>query len=370
MSPHPPRPGLEAKVAFLSDPGSYADGTRHVQAIETHFAWVFLTAAHAYKLKKPLHHDGMNYRTLAGRRRGCLAELRLNRRLAPAVYEAVVPLSTDRAGRLKIGRGARIEDHLIKMRRLPSREMLDVILAGRSPSGARLDRPALLLARFYRNSRRWPVGGVRYLARMRRQVLRDGRALSRLQNAISQPLLRQVTAAQLRYLASERGELARRGLAVVEGHGDLRAEHVYAGDPSCVIDCLEFDRELRLLDPAAEMAQLALDIARLGRADTAAGLLRRFRRFSGDEPSEAVVQFYMSQGALTRAKLAANHVGDPQYPDPRPWIARTRRHLREALRHARNALREAGAPSGGGGRLQQQRGDRLPPQNSAYHRSK
>jgi aminoglycoside phosphotransferase family enzyme len=205
---------------------------------------------------------------------------------------------------------------------------------------------------------------------MRRQVLRDGRALSRLQNAISQPLLRQVTAAQLRYLASERGELARRGLAVVEGHGDLRAEHVYAGDPSCVIDCLEFDRELRLLDPAAEMAQLALDIARLGRADTAAGLLRRFRRFSGDEPSEAVVQFYMSQGALTRAKLAANHVGDPQYPDPRPWIARTRRHLREALRHARNALREAGAPSGRGGRLQQQRGDRLPPQNSAYHRSK
>jgi aminoglycoside phosphotransferase family enzyme len=362
---------LEAKVAFLSDPKSYADGTRRVRAIETHFAWVFLTASHAYKLKKPLHHDGMNYRTLAGRRRGCLAELRLNRRLAPAVYEAVVPLSTDRTGLLRIGRSARIEDHLVKMRRLPSREMLDVILAGRSPTRARLDRPVLLLARFYRDSRRYPVGGVEYLARMRRQVLRDGRALARLQKAISQPLVREVTAAQLRYLASERGELARRGLNVVEGHGDLRAEHVYAGDPCCVIDCLEFNRELRLLDPAAEMAQLALDIARLGREGTASGLLRRFRRFSGDKPSEAVVQFYMSQGALTRAKLAANHVGDPQYPDPRPWIARARRHLRQALTHALNALRASGrAPSGYGGRAQQQRGDRLPSQNSADHRSK
>ena len=370
MSPHPPRPGLAAKVAYLSDSKSYSDGTRRVRAIETHFAWVFLTASHAYKLKKPLHHDGMDYRTLAGRRRGCLAELRLNRRLAPAVYEAMVPLSTDRMGRLRIGRGARTEDHLVKMRRLPSREMLDVILAGRSPSPARLDRTVLRLARFYRNSRRYPVAGARYLARMRRQVLRDGRALARLHDALSQRLLCRVTAAQLRYLASEHGELARRGRKVVEGHGDLRAEHIYAGDPACIIDCLEFNRELRLLDPAAEIAQLALDIARLGRERTASALLRRFRRLSGDEPGEAVVQFYMSQGALTRAKLAANHVGDPQYPDPRPWIARTRRYLRDAFRHARNALHEAGVPSGRGGRAQQQRGDRLPPQNSADHPSK
>ena len=57
------------------------------------------------------------------------------------------------------------------------------------------------------------------------------------------------------------------------------------------------------------------------------------------------IQAYMSHRALTRAKLAAWHLGDPQFPDPAPWLAKTDGWLRSAERHAAQALRLAGASS-------------------------
>ena len=45
---------LEKKVEFLSHATSYPD-TTHVETLETHMSWVFLTDLYAYKLKKPVH---------------------------------------------------------------------------------------------------------------------------------------------------------------------------------------------------------------------------------------------------------------------------------------------------------------------------
>ena len=41
-------------VAALRLPASYPDAVSQVEAIETHMSWVFLTDAHAWKLKKPI----------------------------------------------------------------------------------------------------------------------------------------------------------------------------------------------------------------------------------------------------------------------------------------------------------------------------
>jgi hypothetical protein len=114
------RVSIEAKLAFLRSGASYSPPTRHVTVVETHYAWVFLVDRRAYKLKKPLRHGRIDYRSLANRRRGCAAELLLNRRLAPAVYQALVPLSLNPSGRLVLGPGMRVVDWLVRMRRLPA----------------------------------------------------------------------------------------------------------------------------------------------------------------------------------------------------------------------------------------------------------
>jgi aminoglycoside phosphotransferase family enzyme len=361
------QPPLTEKVAFLRDPRSYPGGVRRVTAIETHFAWVFLTSEHAHKLKKPMRHGAMDYRSLAAREHGCREELRLNRRFAPAVYRSVIPL-VRRDGRLALGGDGEIVDWLVRMRRLPDARMLDCVLARRTLRGGELDRLVRALARFFRAARPEPMRGAAYVSRLDRQVAQNRRALRRAGARARQRRADSVARAQRRFLRRARRLLGERAAHVVEGHGDLRAEHVCLAAPVTVIDRLEFSHDLRRVDPLEEVAFLSLEIERLGHRELAAELVRRFCEATRDPASPALVCFYRSHRAANRAKLAAWHLGDPQFPDPRPWLARTDSYLRDAGRHALEALRlvEAGSsvPVDGRPALEQRR-NRRPPRHAA-----
>lgn len=336
------RPDGERRLAFLGDARSYRDGTRRVGRIETHFAWVFLTRTRALKLKKPLRQGGMDYRTLAQRCRGCRDEVRLNRRLAPRVYVGAWRLCADRSGRLRLGprRAGRVLDCVVLMRRLAAARMLDATLRRRALTAAEIERVAAHLARFFGRARPVRMTPARRLERLRRQGEADAAELLAV-HAPWRARLQHVRALQRRFMALRRAALAARAACVIEGHGDLRPEHVWLGPPVAVIDCLEFDRRLRLRDPAEELAYLRLELTRLRAARLGRRLCVSVLERLGDAPGEALVSYYMSLQALTRAKLAAWHVGDPQFPDPRPWLRRAASYLEDARRHAARALRLA-----------------------------
>ncbi len=354
---------LEEKVAFLSLPRSYPGRVRRVQRIETHFAWVFLTAKYAYKLKKPVRHHAMDYRSQAARKRGCIEEVRLNRRLAPKVYLSVVPLRL-RGGSLRLG-GATgcIEDWLVKMRQLPASGMLDSILGHRSLRAAERNRLVAHLGAFFAQAEAAPISSEAYVRRFRNELSANQRSLQKSGTRLNQALVQAVTHTQRTFLQRAGHRFGERGRCVVEGHGDLRAEHVYLGSPPCVIDCLEFSRNLRLFDPLEELAFLALEIERLGYPALAGELVRQFQLLRGHPAADAVISFYMSHRATTRAKLAIWHLDDPQFPDARPWIARANSYLRDALRHGRRALRLL---AGGQDELS---AHRLSPRNAAQNES-
>ena len=79
-------------VAALSEPRAYDHDVASVRVAETHISWVFLTGEYAYKVKKPLKFPFLDFSSLERRRHFCKEELRLNRRLAPQLYLAVVPI--------------------------------------------------------------------------------------------------------------------------------------------------------------------------------------------------------------------------------------------------------------------------------------
>ena len=149
--PMPVDVALADKVAFLSAAGSHAgERAERIECVETHLSWVFLTDRFAYKLKKPLCHPLIDLRSLAARRRNCLVEVRLNRRLAADVYLGVGPLMLAEGGtRLRLGGGGSVVEWLVAMRRLPQPLMLDHALRSGGPERADLDRVAMTLARFY-----------------------------------------------------------------------------------------------------------------------------------------------------------------------------------------------------------------------------
>jgi aminoglycoside phosphotransferase family enzyme len=306
-----------------------------IETIETHFAWVFLTSQWVFKLKKAVRRAPMDYRTLAARRRGCEQELRLNRRLAPSVYRSIVRLVRTSDGALRLDGPGRVEDYLVKMRQLPQRRMLDrMIVTGLT--ARQLDRLIATLAHFFASAARRPMGGPSYLRRLRTQIANNHRALRRA-CANDRTLIDQVYRAQRRFLQCAGQALAARGATLIDGHGDLRAEHINLGKTVSVIDCLEFDRDLRRLDPMQELAQLCVEIDYLGDRALAQRMMQRYCEQTGQTIAAAELWFYRSHTATTRAKLAAWHIGDPQFPDVRSWQRRTRRYLLQALRAIRCA---------------------------------
>src|SRR5215471_12822424 len=98
--PHRPP---EAIVRWLATPNAYPRAPDLVEHIETHISHVFLVGAYAYKLKKPVKYDFLDYTTIADREHACREEVRLNKRLAPDAYLGVVPVVVDQDGRLQIG---------------------------------------------------------------------------------------------------------------------------------------------------------------------------------------------------------------------------------------------------------------------------
>jgi aminoglycoside phosphotransferase family enzyme len=293
-----------------------------ITATETHFACVFFTRDHAYKLKKPVHQDSMDFSTMAARHWNCLEELRLNRRLAPHVYLDVVPLARRDDGTVRLEASGETVDWLVKMLRLDGERMLDSAIRAGGPSPHEL-RPALeLLGRFYRDAPRIEFTANLYRRRLEAQVERNRDELLDPALGLPNALLRELTSSQLEFLARNHALIGRRvrDCGIVEGHGDLRPEHVFIGTPPCVIDCLEFDRDLRLCDPVEELAFLVLESRRAGAAWIGALALEIYAAVTADVVDPGLVDFYVAHRAVTRAKIVAWHLRDPQYRDRSPWV--------------------------------------------------
>jgi len=185
---------LRTKVAFLSNPGNYPEKLTAVEVVQTHMSCVFLTDRHAYKLKKPVRYDFLNFSTVEARRVDCEEELRLNRRLARDVYIDVVPLVLTRDGGLVLGGAGKVVDWLVKMHRLPARLMLDRAIRDGNVRRDDVRRCALVLADFYRRSEPVAMDPGEYRDRFRMDILADQRALAAPNCGLPPALLESVTA--------------------------------------------------------------------------------------------------------------------------------------------------------------------------------
>jgi aminoglycoside phosphotransferase family enzyme len=328
---------LADKVASLLEPACYPQETRTVQAVETHMSWVFLTDAHAYKLKKPVHDDLQDASTVERRRFLCQEELRLNRRLAPDVYLDVVPLVLAADGRIAVGGGGTTVDWLVRMRRLPSGSMLDALLARRAATPAQMQAVAVRLAAFHRSQPPAPLDGPAYRALLLRRIAQSQQELCDPAWALPAERIASLCARQRELLADCAADVdGRLGAGrVVEGHGDLRPEHVSLGEPLAVIDCLEFSAELRMLDGLDEIGFLALECERMHAGALAGVLLRAYGQASGDPMPGMLLHFYQSCRAGERARLAIRHLREPRYRPSSVWRGRTLRYLALAARHLR-----------------------------------
>jgi aminoglycoside phosphotransferase family enzyme/predicted kinase len=297
-----------AEVAeFLAQPESYPEAPSSVERIETHISWVFLTDHFAYKLKKPVAYDFLDFRTPELRRAACEEEVRLNRRLAADIYLGVLPITRDADGRLALDGTGEAIDWVVKMKRLAAANALDrLIVAGRAKAedAARLaDR----LAEFYRGLPPLAIEPDEYRRQITHHVRANRKALLQFAGEHLQSLAQSVHGAQLQFLALAAERFDERVLRgrIVDGHGDLRPEHVYFLPEPVVLDCIEFNSEYRRIDVLDELGFLTMECDRLGAGEFGESVLRRCAAALQDQAPAKLLAFYKTYRACVRAKVAA-----------------------------------------------------------------
>lgn len=327
---------LADKVAFLSRPQAYRDRPDSVEAVETHMSWVFLTELFAHKLKKPVRYEFLDFRTLEARHHFCEEEIRLNRRLAPDIYVAAVPLAIDAHGDLILDAPGEVVDWLVRMKRLPADRMLDRAILARTVEPDDVRNLTALLADFFASAVPVAIPPSEYRRRIADAITAQRRTLLKPEYGLSQAVVETVTG-QLRKMLMGNAPLfdgrVRRG-RVVEGHGDLRPEHVFLGPGPAVIDCLEFNREFRVQDWLDELSFLSMECDMLGAPEIGDSILQGVCGRLRDEPKPQLTLFYKSFRAMLRAKLAILHLQDAGLTDPGRWRARADSYLRLAGRYA------------------------------------
>jgi aminoglycoside phosphotransferase family enzyme len=118
---------------------------------------------------------------------------------------------------------------------------------------------------------------------------------------------------------------------IIEAHGDLRPEHICLEPQPVIIDCLEFNRDLRTLDVASELTFLSLECERLGAPEIGIFIFTRYREETGDSPGSQLLTFYRNYHACIRAKLAMLHLHDDGLHDRTKWIAKAQQYLNMAV---------------------------------------
>jgi uncharacterized protein len=292
-----------------------------VEERETHISWVFLVGERAYKLKKPLVLPFLDYGTVARRRQMCLEEVRLNRRLAPSIYLGVRSMVAGSSGfELSDEGDPRALDYVVEMRRYDEARTLAAELGRREVRGPEVADVGRVLAAFHADcpAMTGPEYGTQRLERGLDRNIEELLAVT--ENRGERRRIRALARFMNAYVDSQWCELEERARSgrVRECHGDLRAEHVVLEERLSIVDCVEFDSELRTLDVADDLAFLVMELESLGGGRLIDSLLDAYDAASGAPADHPLLAFFAVHRALVRAKvLLVRASQDPPGSAPR-----------------------------------------------------
>jgi len=292
-------------IDFLARSSTHGGVT--VERIETHASIVFLAGARAYKLKRAVRFDYLDFSTPERRRTLCEAEVRLNRRTAPALYRGVVAVTREGDGSYALAGSGSAVDWVVEMNRFPQEALFDRLAAA---GGLHIDLMAPLaaaIAGFHRSAERRPdhggyagmswviEGNAAGFAEFGGTCL-DPSAVRRVNDDARHELERRADALEQRRTA---------GL-VRQCHGDLHLRNIVLldGTPT-LFDAVEFNDEISCTDVLYDLGFLLMDLWRRGLPGHANIVWNRYLAETADFDGVALMPLFLSCRAAVRAKTSA-----------------------------------------------------------------
>ena len=292
-------------VEALLEPAAFDHPASNIELVETHISWVILAGDFAYKIKKPVALDFVDFSTLGKREFYCQEEIRLNKPWAPDIYHDVVPV-TRRNGQPHFGGDGEAVEYAVRMRRFDQALRLDAQLTAGLLTVADMKELGRNIADRHVAAKHPGASERERLVEQAKHFAREN--FDHLEGTIELHdfvFLQQWTERELAELDDMLWKRFDDGF-VRDCHGDLHLGNlVRLPGGITTFDCIEFNPDLRYTDVFADVSFLAMDLIEKGRHDLSALFLNRYLECSGDYAGVKLLDFYFVYRCLVRAKVAA-----------------------------------------------------------------
>jgi aminoglycoside phosphotransferase family enzyme len=296
-------------IAFLSQPETYGLAG-DVERIETHSAIVFLAGSRAFKLKRAVLYDYLDFSTCEKRRAACERELTINRRTAPRLYRRVRAITKVSGGQLAFdGDGAPL-DYVVEMARFDQQNLFDRLAARGALSIDLLERLADVIAATHADAPvRFDHGGY---TGMKWVIDGNDEAFHELADTLDAQVVSELGARCCAALNNVGAllEARRREGRVRECHGDLHLRNIVLldGVPT-LFDAVEFNDEIACVDVVYDLAFLIMDLWRLDLRAHANRLFNQYMHVSRDIAALPALPLFLACRSAVRAKTGATAAG-------------------------------------------------------------
>jgi aminoglycoside phosphotransferase family enzyme/predicted kinase len=323
----------------MARPDFYPHHVSTIEQRETHISKVFLTGEFAYKIKKPVSLEFLDFTTLARRKHYCQQEVILNQCLTRGIYLYVVPITLEKGKYFMAGPGETVE-YAVKMRQLPEKlSMLQLAHRGKLDRDS-IDELARVLAGFYRqsstNDNINKIGAWSTIWTNTEENFNQTEQFAG--SLLDQHMFQIIRAATLSFLIRRKVLFEHRveHEKIRDCHGDLRSGHIYFFDGIQIIDCIEFNDRFRYSDITSDLAFLTMDLDFEGYPRIAQDFINSFLDYTRDEEMLVLLDFYKCYRAFVRAKVNCLYLQgrDASTSRHKKLLRETRRYLNLAYRYA------------------------------------
>ncbi len=292
----------------------FPHAVKTIEVLETHISWVILAGDYAYKIKKPVQFDFVDYSTLEKRKAYCALEVELNQRFAKELYLGVVPI-VEQNDRLKVlaedehgNDVGPIVEYAVKMRRFPQEAIAAACLRSSGLSSDSVQAFAKSIATFHASIEIAPpdMACVQPDRIVADAIDNPPMIKTHLRGHAHHSLLDDLASWTVQQARRLKPKFERR---LAEGkvrrcHGDLHLKNIIRLDGRLMaFDGIEFNEQFQWIDVLSEIAFPVMDCFARGCRPLAWLLLNAYLEESGDYEDLDVLRFYLVYRAMVRAKV-------------------------------------------------------------------
>lgn len=289
--------------------------------IETHISWIILTGPYAYKIKKPVDFGFLNFTSLAQRKQYCEAELNLNKRSAPDIYEGLVPISgTPQSPSLDDD--SSVFEYAVRMKQFQSGKLFSELANANKLNFALVEALTQQVSHFHSTIAIAPADSTygdpaQVYAPMEQNFSQILSMLSDNDHQVQITQLRDWTQSTFERLTPLIEQRRLQGM-VRDCHGDMHLGNITMyEDRVTLFDCIEFNDDFRWIDTISDIAFLVMDFEIFGLQQYANRFLNNYLEETGDYAGLKLLNFYKSYRAIVRAKISLLMMQDCSLSDDR-----------------------------------------------------